>query len=177
MRYILLAFFMFGAIGYGDELSDRVKITDTARRLFLSKDYDKLTYIARDYLHNQKRTNSGKWKLDLFYMGIGKTVKNTEFDILENIALDWIKKYPKTEVSYISYAKILIQKAWYSRGSSLARYTSPAQWKNLKKYIEKAKNVLLKHKKAISNDPEWYVLMFDIARGESWDKKSFFCLS
>jgi len=176
MRYILLAFFLISTYSYGDELSNRAKITDTARRLFLSRDYDKLTYIARDYLYNQKRTASGKWKLDLFYRGIGKTVKNTEFNILENIALDWIKKYPKSEASYISYAKILIQKAWHSRGSGLAQYTSPAQWKNLKKYIKKAKNVLLKHKKAISNDPEWYVLMFDIARGENWDKKSFFTL-
>ncbi|WP_294953845.1 hypothetical protein [Sulfurovum sp.] len=157
-----------------DELSDRNKIISEVKALFLNSDFKKLTQIPKDYIENESRTSSGKWKLDLFYAGIRKSVKNTDFSTLEKIALEWIKAYPKSKVAHISYAEILVQKGWYSRGEDSASYTSKEQWKNLKFYMKRARDYLNKYKKTLSDNPGWYTVMLDIAKGENWDKKRFF---
>jgi hypothetical protein len=176
MKFIILIALLISQVLIGDELLDRKQITSEVKELFLTSQYEKLTQLSKDYLVNKRRTASGKWKLDSFYFGIGKTVKNADFSTLEKISLGWIKEYPNSEAAHISYAKILAKKGWYSRGVDSARYTSKSQWKNLKYYMKKARIYLNKHKKNIANDPGWYVLMLDICRGENWDKKRFFAL-
>ncbi|SFV67606.1 putative cytoplasmic protein [hydrothermal vent metagenome] len=176
MKFIILTLLLLCNIVMADELSDRYEITNEVKNLFLNSDFKKLTQMSRSYVENENRTSSGKWKLDLFYRGIGKSVKDTDFSTLEKIALEWIKMYPESEAAHISYAKILVKKGWYSRGTDSARYTSRDQWKNLKSYMKRARDYLNKHKKTLSHNPGWYALMLDIAKGENWDKKSFFVL-
>jgi len=176
MKFILFIFLLISNNLLADEMSDRNQIINKVKMLFLNSEYSELTKISNKYLSEGSRTDSGKWKLDLFYTGIGYTVKEKSFNELEKIALGWIDAYPNSSTAYISYAKILVEKAWLSRGTKLSTYTTKQQFNDFKNYMEKARIYLNKHKKNISNNPGWYSLMLNISKGQSWKKEKFYTL-
>lgn len=49
-------------------------------------------------------------------------------------------------------------------------------WKPFEKYVEKARVVLESSKDIGSKDPEWYVLMIDVATAQNWDAQRFHAL-
>lgn len=160
------------------EMAEREKIRQEAKELFLKKDYSKLTQIAYEYQMNESKTGSGRWKLSLLYDGINSIADNEIQDEsysqrFESETLQWQKQYPKSPVPYILYAKTLKNKAWKYRGNSFAKEVKPENWKPFYEYLKKSREYLLANKEVANKDPNWYLVMIDIAIGEGWDITSY----
>lgn len=176
MKLVLLTFIFSFTFLYSNEMSERNHIINQVKTLFLQSKFKELTAISENYLSTNSRTKSGKWKLDLFYTGIGYSLKYKDFDTLKKISLKWIQEYPNSTTAHISHGILLAEKGWQSRGRNLAVYTLEEQLNSFKNYLQEARIYLNKHKKVISENPGWYRLMINIAKGENWNKKNFYTL-
>lgn len=160
------------------ELEDRQIISDKVRTLFFQENFAALDGMASAYRNNEERTTSGLWKLTLFYFGVAM-LPNTEvtaenyWDDLEAKSSGWIKAFPKSPSGYLAHAHILMQHAWMYRGSGWAYQVRSDDWKPFNEHIQKARLVLEKNKEIASKDPQWYVLMIDVATAQNWDMQQF----
>ena len=163
---------------YADELKERKIIFDMGSKLIKKNDFKTLTELANKYMKNESRTSSGKWKLRLLYKGIFSTFNMDMTDKkywndLEKNILKWTKDYPNEPISHIVYGSLIYHKAWMYRGSSYAKNVKKNNWTLFYKELNKAKKYISDHKTIAFNDPQWYVLMLSIARGESLNEKLF----
>lgn len=174
----LVAVLLISSNASSTELEDRQVIDDKVKALFFSNNYSELDKLASSYLKDEERTSSGLWKLTLFYSGIGslanqEVTTESYWTDLETKSSNWIKSNPKSPASYLAYARILIQHAWMYRGTGWSYQVRREDWKPFEEYVEKARVVLESNKAIGSKDPEWYVLMIDIATAQNWDNKKF----
>lgn len=177
----LLVLFLTIPGAFANELEDRQVISDEVKTLFLTSNYSELDRLASSYLKKEERTSSGLWKLTLFYAGISM-LPNSEvttekyWNDLEARANNWIKVRPKSPSGYLTYAEFLMRHAWMYRGDGFNYQVRREDWKPFEKYVEKARVVLESCKDIGSKDPEWYVLMIDVATAQNWDAQRFHAL-
>jgi hypothetical protein len=164
------------AIGFCDELSDREAIKYEVATLLQRKDFAKLESIARDY--RSSKTSSGVSKLPLFSGGIELVFnykrKEPEFwNAAEQLAIEWIKLYPKSATAQLAYAQVLIAQAWSYRGGGYANTVKTENWPLFQEYLEKARIYLEQNKAIASTNPQWYVEMISVAKGQGWTDAKF----
>lgn len=174
--FIFSAFLISGASA--NELEDRQIINDKVHTLFFSNNYSELNNLASSYLREEQRTSSGLWKLTLFYGGVKAlpnehVTTNNYWNDLESRSRKWIKFNPKSPTGHLAYASILLKHAWMFRGSGWGYQVRKEDWKPFHEYIEKARVVLEETKKISALDPEWYVLMIDVATAQGWESDKF----
>lgn len=166
---------------FASELEDRQMIRDKVHTLFFSKNYFELDRMAGRYLATGERTSSGLWMLTLFYSAIG-SVPNTSvttesyWDGLESSAKSWINAYPDSPTGYLTYANFLLRHAWMYRGNGWANQVRKEDWKPFREYIENTRIALEESKSIASRDPQWYVLMIDVATAQGWETSRFHLL-
>jgi hypothetical protein len=161
------------------EMTVRNSIKTASGDAFLSRNYASLEAASEEYRSTKSRTPSGTWKLTSFYVGISDAMSRATGDIpenfseVENIAVEWVAKYPNSPSAHIVQSYAWHAHGYAFRGEGSASSVSPAAWKELKKYDSLAMANLTKHQKIASVDPEWYELMLLIGRVEGWSKPQF----
>lgn len=168
---------------YSGEISERQQIIDQSSELFKKGDYKSLSNLAKTYRDTEERTSSGRWKIRFVYYGIYKTIDvvveekyNNNWDKLEQELLDWTKLQPKDPLPYITYANVLISKAWMYRGNRYVANTPKENWVFFETEVDKAVKYLLKHKDIASQDPHWYTAMLRLAKSDSWNRPLFYAM-
>lgn len=163
---------------YSGELEMRNEIENNVKKLFINDDFEELDTIADQYRNPHERTDSGLWKLTIFYSGFDaittSNLKDEDYwDMLKGKVDKWIKLYPDSPTANIAKGIILTGYAWKIRGRSWARDVPEDAWKPFKENLIIAKEHMLKTKKIAARDPHWYVVAAYILNGLSEDKESF----
>lgn len=159
------------------ELEDRAAIARRVSALFQAEKFDELDRMADEFRTRESRSNSGLWKLTLFYGGLyvqheGK-VDEGYFEKVENLLLKWAEQNPDSTVARIGYAATLIDHAWFYRGTGWARNVPAEAWEPFYEYVAKARLHLLEHKEVTDKDPVWYHMMLVVAKAENWPLDRF----
>jgi hypothetical protein len=174
-NYIYLFLLLFLGDNQASELKERDTIRNNAANLFLSKQFSVLNKLVLTYIETEEKTSSGVWKLSYVYDGVSKLtrVKMTieKRKKLEELAMEYIEKYPDLSISYLVYTDMLINHAWMFKKDFYSY-----RIKNHKEYyiqISKAKRILNYDINNFVRDPHWYELMLIIAREEKWSKGEY----
>lgn len=181
-KIILVGFFLFfsSILLYSTERDERNQIINQSSQLLQKGDYKTLSILAKTFRETEERTSGGRWKLSFMYSGITRAiddlVKNkydNNWDGLEKVLLDWSQSQSQEPVSYITYALFLKSKAWMYRGTNFAKNVPEENWIFFRAEIDKAIKYLIEHKDVASQDPEWYSVMLDLAKLDSWNRLLF----
>jgi len=161
-----------------DELGDRKEIYDKVKELLYADDYTGLEKMANEYRINETRTSSGLWKLTLYYAGFDEILSYQTnspekwSELLHKFEL-WKSKYPKSATPFIAKSIILMKQAWSIRGTGYSNTVAKEAWAPFYKKIEESRRVLEESQSVSKLDPNWYVVMSDIANIESWENYKF----
>lgn len=173
----VIGFFLVSSGVFADEMKDREAIGEIVSGYFLSGNIDELEKLYQQYRGSEERTNSGVWKLSLFYGTIWmlryKPSEYAQWDRLSNLFAKWKKKYPLSPAPRILSANLELVRAWRYRGGGWAYQVEEAGWEGYHKHVAIAEDILLMEKTVASSDPEWYATMLDVARSRKWNRKKF----
>lgn len=162
------------------ELEDREAIRNQALGLFLSEQFGEIDRLAEQYRVEQSRTASGVWKLTSFYGGMGDVTRGLQGHYGKSLIEDverrfqrWTAEYPDSIVAQIGYGRLLLHRAWLIRGHGWASQVAPDAWAPFRANLARARQHLMDHKRTASVDPEWYVIMLNVAVAEGWPQPAF----
>jgi hypothetical protein len=182
MRNVILVIMLLLPAGLARAGVSEADIRDEIRQqgytLFLADRFAELDQLADDYRINERRTQSGVWKLDKLHKAILSTVScycedEAEFIAMEKRAKRWIVQNPDSTTAHIVYARALIKHGWWHRGDGYGYEVPEASLKPFREYIEKARLYLEERKDWLAEDPRWYVTMLEVATDQSWPKDMF----
>lgn len=165
-------------VANANDFADRTALQRSAASLFIAEKFDALDAMADAFRTSRERTSSGIWKLTVFYYGIDPTVLNQSPDEdsyrrFENLALDWSKARPDSIAAQLTYAQLLYEHAWLSRGGGYWTDLTDEQRDGYLKYHKKFRDYLVQIKDKASIDPHWYALMALAATEEAWSDDAF----
>lgn len=160
------------------ELEEREAIVDEVSRLYYQRDFAALSKLAQRYRSQGSRTESGLWKLTLFYSGINRIAMDTRtserlWQSTGKAADDWAAAAPQDPTPWVAQAKFHISRAWQYRGGDWARNVPEQNMAAFHQELQQAESLLLRHKDIASKDPEWYRCMLIVANGLDWDRARF----
>lgn len=147
------------------------------------RDFAFLNAKAAGYRAAQSRSAMGEWELDYLYYGMAPSfshdaARNEQVFAATSAEMqDWIKQTPAEPTPHLAYAWLLIQHAWAITALATENADdSPdglkrmaAQVKLANAEIAKARAYLEAHRDLAARDPQWYVLMLDVARSQDPD--------
>jgi hypothetical protein len=163
---------------FAGELEERVELKTYISTLFQAEEFDELDRLAEKYRTQESRTESGLWKLTLFYDGL-YVPQESDGEVEALFVADeekfrrWAEQNPNSAVAHIGYAQVLINHAWFFRGSGWASEVPREAWKPFREYHAKAHRHLLDHRQDALVDPQWYNVMLRIAKAENWPRSAF----
>lgn len=166
---------------YAGELEDREVIARQMSFLFVTEEFAELDRLAEVYRSAESRTDSGLWKLTLFYIGLYVPRASGRYDAayyeaIEEKYLRWTEQNPHSTVARIGYASTLISHAWTFRGHGPASEVPPEAWAPFREYLAKARLYLLDPGQDWRIDPQWYDVMLVLAKSEGWSPTDFSAL-
>lgn len=177
-KVALLTFCLFSAALSAAELADRDELKLKVERYFLSERFAELDELAALYRMTEERTNSGLWKLAIFYRGISQladiAIKDEQhWHRLKVKAEKWIARNPESPTALIAKGMILSGYAWHYRGGSWAREVPKEAWKHFKENLIVADHYMSSVKAKASIDPHWYTAYVNIKKGLGENKVDF----
>ncbi|MDR7225345.1 hypothetical protein [Aminobacter aminovorans] len=161
-----------------NEIAQRQIIQKAVASAFINGRFDELDTMADQFRTGRERTESGVWKLTVFYSGFNYALLDpnysaASFDRFEAQTLAWIKARPNSPAAKIAYALALSERAWFLRGGDYYNKLTDEQRLGYVKYLRKRRDHLLAIKEEASKDPHWYALMVLVAMEESWPDQTF----
>ncbi len=169
MIRLMLTFFLIitTTVAYSGELEFRNGIEYEVKKNFFKRDFDRLDEIANQYRESQERTDSGLWKLTIFYYGfnkfLGSRIKDEEYWArVKGIVNEWVVLKPKSPAAHIVKGIVLKGYAWKFRGGSWAKDVPAEAWKPFKDNLAVAHEYMLENKSIASSDPHWYEVTANI---------------
>jgi len=148
-----------------------------AAELFKAGEYEAIDRMAAEYLENQTRSPSGLWLLTALYAGLERDIgaDPSEAAIIEAERKlgDWASRYSDSHVARIGYGSMLIEHAWFFRGTGMAKTVDEENWTPFREYLEKARLYLAEIEDLGEIDPQWYSEMLVVARAQHWSLGEF----
>jgi hypothetical protein len=83
----------------------------------------------------------------------------------------WVAGYPGSATAHTATAEAYINYAWEARGDGYSNTVNDRSQKLFEERIGSAESVLVEAAKLKEKCPEWYVVMFNAALAQGWDKK------
>ncbi|WP_378944666.1 hypothetical protein [Mesorhizobium sp. ANAO-SY3R2] len=162
-----------------NEITQRQTIQKAVASAFINGRFDELDAMAHQFRTGRERTESGLWKLTIFYSSFNpETFYSNDdpasFDRFEAQALAWIKAKPTSPTAKIVYADALSKHAWFLRGGDYYNNLTDQQRSGYHKYLRKHRDHFLAIKEEASEDPHWYALMVLVAKEEGWPDDAFY---
>lgn len=183
MRLIILVLpFVLAIVGPTNagmnEVAQRQIIQHAVASAFTNGRFDELDTMADQFRMSRERTESGVWKLTIFYSGFNYALLDPNFsaaslDRFEAQTLAWIKARPNSPAAKIAYALALSQRAWFLRGDDYYNKLTDQQRLGYITSLRKRRDHLLAIKEEVSKDPHWFTLMVAVAKEEGWPDEAF----
>lgn len=163
------------------ELNEREAIKTEVGRLLDAGDFAGLEARAAEYRDHEARTQSGVWKLTVFYSGFNAKARfngkdDPRWKALSDQLAAWQKAYPDSPTPVIAnaiavkrYAKALKPQVLLQRAS-----TSDLEDAAFVTALRANKSYLEKHKAVAARDPHYYVVWSNLAFALGTDASEFF---
>ncbi len=182
----------------GSEAQLRDRISDEVAAAWRRADFQWLDSTADEYVHTRAKTQSGKWRLAVFYSGLSdqlaidwpvewhapgttcrcKIPDPTHYDEANRRWYDvrkkvdeWVKQAPQSAHAKLALAQMLVNEAWFYRGTGYGASILPEAQPLISRHLEEAEHVLSEYKAVRSEDPEWFDIMFFVASAQSWPEE------
>jgi hypothetical protein len=164
-----------------DEMTVRAELKSEAARLLEQGDLATYDQRATELRRTGERTPAGIWKLSLFYKGPSNwPAPQADAPIwtkIEAATEAYLREHPDSPSAIIVHARMLVSRAWTYRGSGWGRDLSDSQRNGFNTYLERAREVLDRHREVGSRDPEWYSLRIEVMNGLNADKATILALA
>ena len=154
-----------------DESTDVKALSDfqqAAYDLMKRGKFAQLDCVATSVRTKKEKFAGGMWKIHAVYWDLGKPpLHPTEEDWRVHMALvkKWVALRPQSVTARITLAKSYVEWAQDARGTGFADTVSPSGWKLHDQRLAKAKLTLEKASALPAKDPEWFVIMQEVALG------------
>src|ERR1700722_1732654 len=157
-----------------DELSVRAELKSEAARLLEQGDLAAYDQRATELRRTRERTPTGIWKLSLFYKGQDNwPAPQADAPIwtkIEAATEAYLREHPDSPSAIVAHARMLVSHAWVYRGSDWGGNLLDSQRDGFNTFMERAREVLDRHREVGSRDPEWYSLRIQVMNGLNTDK-------
>ena len=173
---MVLLFSLFTSNLHAGEMETRQQIQLEALKAFNANDFQLLEDISRHYRDDEERTESGLWKLGLFYkafVNASLPEDDSYFDFLVSKTASWMQQYPDSPTPYIVQGIIRHKQGDMHIDKRSGELVSKENYETYLKYSHQAKDFLLKNKVIGSKDPHWYNVLANIYKGIGIDKDSY----
>lgn len=124
----------------------------------------------------KNREGGGVWTLFVFYeavRGPAAGTNATDRDRSERLSLlqNWVAARPQSITARVALAELYRDYAWAERGYSYADQVTESGWKGYRTRVGQAYTTLVEAEKLSAKCPNWYFVMLEVARDQSWDKQ------
>ena len=167
-----------------NECSDQTEwenIIKESRKLLLKGDFQELEDLASEYQEDKSRTSDGRWKLALFYYGVGSPVSTglpfssskasqKEWDRFHDQIKSWNQAYPESTTAKLAQAEMYTWLAWKSRGHGYASELTEEQVEGFHRNMKNAENLLVSQMEegvGETNNPHYYTTLISILRSSA----------
>jgi hypothetical protein len=161
-----------------------------------ASDFAWLDVTADEYARTGAKTYSGKSRLDFFYGALHDQLKiawpvgwyrasppscqceipdpahyeeaDNRWQVVRAKLNTWVAQAPDSSNAKLALVEMLLQRAWFYRGTGYAGSVPPEAWPLYSRYMEEARNILSDNQAIRTSDPEWFALMFSVAMSQSW---------
>ena len=160
----------FDAVNDGQALA---KYKQWVSWLLKEEQFDVLECIANAARKDETRFSGGEWKIHKFYVGLGEPSPDmhaTDDDWKQHLAIaqKWVEAKPNSVTARIALARSYTGYAWFARGEGMADSVSDSGWKQFESRLAEAQKILKEASSLTEKDPEWYVVMQQVAMGQGW---------
>jgi hypothetical protein len=181
----------------GSDTELRQQISDAVAAAWRRSDYHWLDSTADEYIRTRAKTYSGKWRLSVFYSALSDALSidwpvdwysngtacrckipeptryveaNRRWNEVREKVDEWVKQAPQSAHAKLALAQLLVNRAWFYRGTAYAESVPVEAWPLVSRYLEEARYVLSTFQAVRSSDPEWFDIMFFVASAQSWPR-------
>lgn len=157
----------------GTELEVREALFAQGRALIQLQRKPEAVAAYRDYVAQRRRTPSGLWMSESFYLGVESALiesvpeqeRARRWDWLEEQTLRWAREAPDSPLPRLMHGEILLDRAWEIRGSRYVAKTPPRVWKPFYAALDRTLKYLDDERAVASGAPEYYRLTLNTLRG------------
>lgn len=159
---------------YPNEVVERAQISQMVTTFIAMRDFVSLQRLGSVYRNERQRTHSGLWKLSIFYdafrLGAPAAADDDKaWSGILTMMKEWQEAYPKSAIAVIGTAVLLEQRGWsYTRGGLI-----PDADELARKHFEAARRLLVANESVAAGDPQYFVVLADIAIIQGVDSASF----
>jgi hypothetical protein len=181
----------------GSDMELRHEISNAVAAAWRRSDFHWLDSTADEYVRTSAKTYSGKWRLSVFYSALSDAMSidwpvewygngaacrckipdptryeeaNRRWDELRVKLGRWINQAPQSAHAKLALAQMLVNRAWFYRGTTYAEGVPREAWPLVSRYLDEAGNVLSTSRDVRDSDPEWFDIMFFVASAQSWPR-------
>jgi len=148
-----------------------------ATEAFWRGDFAELERQYKDAGKADRLDENGTPHLSLFRSGLttvfNYTMKNQEAYLkeIDVLTLQWATEHPQSSLAHILHAKALFHHGWSYRGGGYVKDVPPEAWKDFHAYLKRAVDYLARHADVALQDSSAHVLLLQIGRGLSWERR------
>jgi len=102
--------------------------------------------------------------------GVGTNASEPEWEARFASLNRWIAAKPNSVTPRIALSSAYVDYAWKARGSGYANEVTPEGWKLFGERLQRARELLDQTTGLKTKDPQYYLLMVRIARGQDWER-------
>ena len=129
--------------------------------------FEGLLLDADRFQKSQERFPDGRWKLAVLYRGLREGFSNnasqdSDWTLYQSKLVALANRYPKSSNAWLMLATLYDSHAWAVRGAGYANTVSDDSNARFHALLEQSREVLQRHKEAISGNPQWYALRINI---------------
>lgn len=149
------------------------KFGNAVQEMVYAEDFDRLEQVADSVRSSKAKFAGGLWKIHAFYSGTSATrghATEKDWKDLHKKLTGWSSAKPQSIAARIALAYFYLNYAWDARGSGFTDTVTSDGWKLFESRTAKAKEVLDEAAKLPTKDPEWYLVMQQVALAQGWNK-------
>lgn len=152
------------------ELSEQFHTNEVVQHYWFAEDFAKLEELASNWRSNRLRTQSGFWKLSIFYdtfeqLQRGALARDYPDGLTWQRVEHWIKAFPNSPTPCIVKSMLLVQQANKSPPYDLAEFPVKP-WRPDIDLLTKAATVLAGCEVLAATDPHWHTIKLRLMRSE-----------
>lgn len=163
----------------GDAVVEAQEIGERVEKLFFARQFKSIQVLDKELQtsREKQRLSDGRWSITFLYSELSACSCNSqnfdEWKLKEKIANEWIAQSPDQMSPRLARAAIQLGYAWAMRGGGYASQVPDENMAAFKRQVARARQTLEDPLFEKQKHPLWFFYMLDIAKLQSWDKKSF----
>ncbi|MEO8387404.1 hypothetical protein [Polaromonas sp.] len=156
------------------------EITQIVTTSFQNDDFATLDKMAIQFRTTKSRSSSGSWNLAIFYSNFrnamyegGKQNSDEQWQRIEEKISRWVATTPNSATAPIFLAWAQLRHGWSYRNNGVDNTVTEEGFNKFLHYVSMSENILKKHKRVSSVDPEWYVMMLSLAKHRKMNDREY----